>query len=479
MKNKILASVVGAVVLWAGVTAYISSNTEKRINDYLEKSNKIYANNGMKMSLISFEKGFVNSNAKVSLDFIDPEIKKELGEVFKLPIVMDYEIENGPILFKNGLALGASRIDSKVNINKLLVNQDELKKFVKEDIIFDTKMIIDFKNHLLYQGKSNQIALNGDSAKFTISPLEIEGDMNVETLAGTMKLITKSIQGEMGADGKMKLENVVLNANIKKFFENGFYIGNFDMKIGNLTLKNPNESQDIKNAKVKLVLDMNENGSDLIDTKLGLDLDVGDTKLPPELNFIKNITVNYGLNGTKIDAWLAFQDTIKEVQEKQKMIIGKLSSTKSDKEQQKALVALMNIQHKLEDKIVILLSDFLVKDKTTFDLKANINRGQGIGSFDIKYIGDEKLPKTVEELALKLQKELLNWITLNIDIKLDKSLVNKLPKELQNQLSMAIMTGMLKDNNSSYGFNVNYIPKKLMINGEDKSGMLILLEGAL
>ncbi len=478
MKKKILASVVGAVVIWSGATAYISSNTEKHLNNYLTKSNKIYANNGMKMSLVSFEKGFVNSHAKVSLDFIAPEIKKELGEVFKLPIVMDYEIENGPILFKNGLALGASRIDSKVNINNLLVNQDELKKFVKEDIIFDTHMLIDFKNHLQYQGKSNQIVLNGDSAKFTIEPLEIEGDMNVETLAGTMNMMTKSIQGEMGTDGKMKLENIVLNANIKKFFENGFYIGNFDMEVGNFTLKNPNDSQDIKNAKLKLAMDIDKNGSDLVDTNLKLNFDVGDTKLPPELNFIKNVAVNYGLNGTKIDAWLAFQDTIKEVQKKQKIILEK-SLSKDKKEQQKVFKELENMQLELQNKMVLLLSDFLVKDKTTFDLKANLNGNQGIASFDIKYVGDEKLPKTINELEAKFKQELLNWVALNIDVKLDKSLVNKLPQELQSQLSMARMTGMLQDNNSSYGFNANYVSKKLMINGQDKSSMLMFLEGGI
>ncbi len=479
MKKKILASVVGAVVVWSGATAYISSNTKKHLNDYLIKSNKIYANNGMKMSLVSFEKGFVNSHAKVSLDFIDPEIKKELGEVFKLPIVIDYEIENGPILFKNGLALGASRIDSKVNINNLLVNQDELKKFVKEDIIFDTHMLMDFKNHLQYQGKSNQIVINGDSAKFTIEPLEIEGDMNVETLAGTMNMMTKSIQGEMGTDGKMKLENIVLNANIKKFFENGFYIGKVDIEIGNLTLKNPKELQDIKNAKLKLEMDIDNNGSHLVDTNLKLDFDVGDTKLPPELNFIKNITVNYGLNGTKIDAWLAFQDTIKEVQKKQGTILQSLSSSKNKEEQEKAFKKLENMQLELQNKMVLLLSDFLVKDKTTFNLKANLNGGKGISSFNIKYIGDEQLPKTPNELEAKLQKELLNWVALDMDVKLDKSLVNKLPQELQSQLSMAIMTGMLQDNNSSYEFNANYVPKKLMINGQDKSGMLMLLDGAI
>lgn len=479
MKKKILASVAVASALWVGATAYIGENTEKYLNDYVTKSNKIYAQNGIKMSLLSFEKGFVNSQAKVSLEFIDPEMKKELGKILKFPIVLNYEIENGPLLFKNGLAVGASRIDSQINVSELLVNKDEFKKMVKEDILLNTTMLIDFQNHIDYEANSNQIVVESDQAKFTIAPLAVEGKMNGDTLAGTVNMLTKSIHGEMGNKGEIKLENVTLNADITKFFDNGFYLGNFDMGIEKLTLHNPNGSQDIKNAKVKVLMNMKQDDSAMIDAQLGIDLDVGDTQLPPEYNFIKNIAFNYGINGTKIEAWLAFQNSMKEVQKKQQATFQKLSMVKTQEEQMKIFKELQNIQLELQNKMALLLSNFLVKDKTTFNLKANVNDGQGKALFDIKYIGDKQLPKTLKELEAKFQQELLNWVTLHIDVKLDKSFANKLPQELQGQLSMAMMTGMLQDNNSSYGFNANYVPKKLMVNGQDKSDMLMLLEMGL
>ena len=479
IKKKILTSVVVASALWTGTTAYISGNTEKYLNNYVTKSNKIYAQNGMKMSLLSFEKGFMSSHAKVSLDFVDPEMKKELKKILKLPIVMDYNIENGPLLLKNGLSVGASRIDSKVDVSELLVDKDKFKKMVKEDIILDTTMLIDFQNHIEYKANSNQIVVQNDQAKFTLAPLKIDGKINGDTLVGTVNMITKSIYGEMGNEGEIKLDNVTLNANITKFFDNGFYLGDFDMGIENLTLHNPNKSQEIKNAKVKVKMSMKQNDSDMVDTQLGVNLDVGETPLPPELNFLKTIALNYGINGTKIEAWLAFQDTIKEVQKKQETILEKISGAKDKEEQMKAFTALQNMQQEIQNKMVMLLSDFLVKDKTTVNLNANINDGQGKALFDIKYIGDEQLPKTLEELTAKFQKELLNWLTLNIDVKLDKSLANKLPQELQGQLSMAMMTGMLQDNNSSYDFNANYVPQKLMVNGQDKSDMLMLLKMGL
>ena len=477
IKKKILASVAVASALWVGTTAYISENTEQYLNNYIKKSNKLYANNGMKMSLLSFEKGLINSHAKISLDFVDPEIKKELEKILKLPIVMEYDIENGPLLLKDGLLVGASRINSKIKVSDLLVDRDEFKKVVKNDIIFDTTMIIGFQNDIDYKAKSNQIVAEEKQTKITIEPLKIDGKMNGETLAGTINMHTKGIYGEMRKQGEIQFENVAFNGNITKFFDNGFYLGDLTMGVDRLTIHNPNESQDIKNAKVKAIIDIRQNGSDLVDTNFEIDLNLGDTPLPPDLNFIKTITVKYGLSGTRIDAWLAFQNTIKEIEKQQQATLQKLSSVKTQEEQMKILKELQESQKEIQNKVVMLLSNFLVKDKTTFKLDANVNGGQSKALVNIKYIGEEQLPKTLEELAIKVQQELLNWITLNVNIELDKAFVNKLPQDVQSQLAMAIMTGMLQDNNSSYGLNAIYEPNKLIINGQDKSSMLMLLKG--
>ena len=478
-KKNILVSLIVASALWAGTTAYISGNSEKYLNNYVNKSNQLHTKNGMKLSLLSFKKGFLNSKAKLSLEFIDPKIKKELEKTFKLPIVMDYEIENGPLLLKDGLALGASRIHSTLNISEFLVEKEDFKKVVKEDIVFDTTMLIDFQRYIAYEAKSNQIVVDDNHTQLTIAPIEIEGNMNAETLAGTMKMFTKSIQAQMGKKGEIKLDNVALNGEITKFFNNGFYLGNFNMGAEHVSILTPKGLQDVKNAKVNVVMEIKQNSNKMIDTLFDVKVDVGESKLPAEYNFIKTIELNYGLNGTKIEAWLAFQNSVKEVQKKQEAILEKLSLAKNREEQRKVFKELQTMQLEIQDKMALLLSDFLVKDKTTFNLKANLNGGQGNALFDIKYIGDEQLPKTLEKLKAKLQQELLNSIALNLDVKLDKSLVNQLPKELQSQLAMAMMTGMLEENNSSYDFNANYVPKTLMVNGKDKSGMLLLIEMGL
>jgi len=94
----------------------------------------------------------------------------------------------------------------------------------------------------------------------------------------------------------------------------------------------------------------------------------------------------------------------------------------------------------------------------------------------VRDLRDETLPKGLEALATKFQQEFLNWIKLNLNLNLKKSLINNLPPQLQQQVQMAMLTGMIKDNNSSYSFSANYVPKKLMVNGEDKTEMIGLLQ---
>ena len=148
----------------------------------------------------------------------------------------------------------------------------------------------------------------------------------------------------------------------------------------------------------------------------------------------------------------------------------------------KVFEELREVQLEIQNKMALIFANFLVKDKTEFILQANLVdtlNNKSNASCNIKYIGDKDLPKTAKELKVKFQQELLNWITLNIDINLQKSLVTKLPQELQAQLSIAMLTGLLEDTNSSYRFNANYLPPKLMVNGQDKSSMLLLLKQVL
>ena len=480
--KKVVGSLALATILWAGATAYIGGNTKTYLDNYINKSNKIYANNGMKMSLLSFDKGFLNSKAKVSVDFIDPTMKEELKEVLKLPMTMDYNIENGPLLFQNGLALGASRVNSTVNVNELLADSVNLKEFIKEDIVIDSNMRVDFSNHVTYTANSKQIVANVEGDVFTIAPFKMNGQMNMETFIGNFKMLSESIKGDLENGGKVMLKDIVVDADITKFFDNGFYLGNFAFAINSLNVKNPSSPIEFKNSTVNMLMNIDQSESETVDMDFAMNINVGDTELPAEYAFVKALNVNYGIAGAKLKGLLAFQDTIQEIQVEQQAVLQKLSSVKTQEEQMLVFEELQKVQMHQQEKMLLLFADFLVKEKTTLKVEASLTDKSDTNSnatFDIKYVGDEVLPKTLEELETKFQEELLNWVKLNINVDLQKSLVDKLPEETQQQLAMAMMTGMLQDNNSSYSFNANYVPKKLMVNGQDKSDMLMLVEMAL
>ena len=476
--KKVVGSLILVAILWAGVTAYISGSTKKHLNNYINKSNKIYTNNGMKMSLLSFEKGFLNSKAKVSIEFIEPDMKKELEAIFKLPMVMEYNIENGPLFFQNGLAMGASRINYRVNVNELLVNDVELKRFIKEDIILVSNMCVDFSNHITYIANSEQIVADVEGDIFTIAPFTITSKMNMDTFVSNFKMFSKSIKGELENTGKIKLENITIDAEITKFFNNDFYLDKFAFAVEKLNVNNPSFPQEIKDASFKMLLNIEQNESKTVNMNFGFNLNVGETKLPVEYNFLKKLDFNYGINHIKADVIFAFQDAMKGVQLQQQKVLQQFSSATNQEEEMKAMEALEKMQTIIQDKIALLFSELLVKEKTTFNLKALLTDHSNVQSsakLDLSYVGDEVLPKTLTEL----EAQLLNWLKLNISVDLAKSLVVKLPKETQGAIAMYTVLGMIQNNKSSYSFNVDYLPKKLILNGQDRSDMLISIEMAL
>ena len=485
--KKIFGSLGLATMVWGGMTAYISSNTESQLEAQLRKSNQLYSTQGMKLSLVEFEKGFTSSQAKVSLDFINPEMKEALSKTLNLPLVMDYNIENGPVLLKNGLNVGASRINSTINVSKLFKDQAMLKSYIKEDIIVTSNSIIDFSKNMNYIASTNEILItNPKGEEYRVAPLNIEGRLNTETFVGNLKMITKSIDGKLVDGGRVEMRDITLDGDITKFFDNGFYLGDFNFKIDALSMQDKNIPFVIKNSKVLVATNITQNSDKSVNLDVNMDLDVGESQLPSEMDIAKKFSLKYGIDGVKLEGLLAFQDTMKEIQTKQQEVMAKLTTAKTDEEQMLVFSQLEELNLELSNKMGQLLTGLLLKDKSKLNLKLLLtdksNKESDV-SFNLGYIGDEKLPKNMDELKKKFQQELLNWVTLDLKLNLKKSLIQNLPQNLQQevggQLQMGTMMGMIKDNNSSYSFDVNYKSKKLTINGEDKSDMLPMVEMGL
>jgi len=160
--TKIIGYTVAVSALWLGGTAYISSTTESYLDMYVKKTNNLYKSNGMEMSVENFERGFFSSNAKMKIDFIEPKLREVIAQSIKLPIEVNYELENGPLFFKNGLGFGSSRVHTTVDLSEYVVDKDAFKKMFKDDIRLTSSMSIDFFKNASFSAKTNQLLVDVD-----------------------------------------------------------------------------------------------------------------------------------------------------------------------------------------------------------------------------------------------------------------------------------------------------------------------------
>ncbi len=483
--TKLIGSLVGVSALWLGSTAYISSNSQKYLDAYVAKTNSIYAANGMKMSIENYKKGFFSSTAEFNIDFTDPKMKTLIEKTLKLPIKVNYEIEHGPILFKNGLDFGASRIKNSINMNKYYADNAEIKKYLKSDIIIDSNTVIGFTNNAKYEVSSNKIVIDLDGNDLVISPLKMTGNMNVKTFQGSMKMNIDSVSVEHDNEF-FKANNLSMNAKLQKVFDNGFYLGKFIFDINKIDTKGVNLPFSLENAKLNMIVDINQNKDKTVNLDFKIKGDAGSSKLPEDYAFVKQADISYSLHGMKLEGLLAFQDFAKKLQVKQQDILSRLNSPKTGEMDMDVYNELQQMQIEAGKETMVLMAGLLKKDSSSLSFATHLldkKDKKSILNMNIGYVGDIELPKDAKALEETFKKELLNLLSLKFNVTLEKAYIDNLPQQLQDALSaqiqMGSMFGVVKDNNNSYSFDVDYKPKTLLVNGENRTEMLQPLEEKL
>jgi len=478
--TKIIATFVGSSALWLGGTAYISSNTQSELNNYVAKANTLYQSNGIQLSVENFEKGFFTSTAKMKIDFTDSLMKEEISKTFKLPMEIDYNIENGPLFFKEGFGVGASRITTHLNFEDYIVDKEAFKKLFKEGLALTSSSSVDFLKNASFVAKTNKIVLDVEGDNIYFSPINMEGEMNIETFQGRMKMAIDSINTE-NSNGSFKAKDVELDADIKKFYDNGFYLGDFLFTFGSIDMKGKQLSFELKKAKMVLDMNIDENEDKTIDMHFKLNAKVGDSTLPMEYASLDNVELSYALNGAKLEGLLAFQDYMKTIQEKQQDIMGRLISPTGEMDMN-VYAELEKMQREVQEKMIVLGAGLLKKDKTNLDFKIKMTDKKSKKSdlkLNVTYVGDENLPITAEALKEKFQKELLQLLAIDFDVELEKAYIKNLApqfqQELAGQLQMGAMFGAVKENNASYTLGLKYKKEQLMINGQDRSEMMKMI----
>ena len=482
--KKIIGSFIAAAAIWAGTTAFVGTQMESGIQEQVKNSNQLYANSGIKYKINSYEKNFLESTAKVEVEFLDPAVLELIKDTIKLPLVVEYKIEHGPLFFTNGLGFGAARTHQEIPVSSLLTKEakTEFLDLIKEDVIITSDMIISFFKNASYTASSNQIKINEDGKSLLVTPLEINGDIHLETFQGENHINIDSVEfKEEQSQNGLQLNNLTINIGIDDFIEKTLMIGGIDLSIENLIIKDDSNPQ-LENIDIATDLHIltTKNSATSLSTLFKGNVDFKNTKLPAELPNLKSIHATMDMKEVGIEGMLTFQKATQEMQESQSKLITKMQSNPGEDEMQKIFEEFGVLQETMMSKIVHALNTLLIKDKTSISYALEMETRDSKKSnakVEVGYTGDMKFQGSIEEIAMKAQQQALDMISLNVDLTLDSDHLKNIPDAdiLMQQVQMGVAQGFVKEVNGKFVLNGYYKNQELMVNDNNLTANVLPL----
>lgn len=480
--KKIFGSLITAAAIWAGSTAFISSQMKPELENYITKSNQLYKANGIELKLSNYKKSFLNSTAEVEITITDPALVELLADTYALPLKMSYNIEHGPIFFQNGLGVGLAKVENSLALSSLFKAEDkkEFLDLIKDDVIIKSNMIISFFKDAHYTMSTSKINIKDENKHLEIAPLEAKGSSNLDTFQGnaTFKIPHILLKKDESSD-QFKIDNLTMDIDIDEFIENALMLGTINLSIEKLLIKDESNPQlDTINIATRLNMVTQKDGETSIDTQLKGDIDLLDTKLPADFPDLKTVHLEGGASHLGIDGLIQFQKATQEMQEAQTQLVAKMQG--NPEEMEKIFEEFGQLQEHMMGKILQALNHLLIKDKTQLNYAAIVttkDKKTSNTKAQIGYTGNLDFQGNLQEIALKAQQEILNMINLNLDISLDRTHLQALPdaQTLLAQIQMGVAQGFVKEENGKYILNGYYKNKELMVNDNNLTATVLPL----
>jgi hypothetical protein len=480
--KKTVISLIAAAAIWTGTTAYVGNQMEENLQAQIENSNQLNSNNGIKYKINSYQKNFLNSTAEIEIDFTNPEILALIQDTVKLPMVIKYNIEHGPLFFKNGLGFGAAKTHQEIPVSSLLTEEakKEFLALIKDDIIIKSDMDISFTNNASYKASTSEVKIDKDGKSFHMAPLEIKGKHNLETYRGDAKIHVDSLElHEEGSKNGLTLQDLDINIEIDEFIEKAIMLGTIDFSIANLLIKDDTNPK-LQNINLATHMHMmtKKESKETISTGFDGSVDFKDTKLPDNIPNLKNIHAKMNMNNIGIKGMLEFQKASKDMQEAQSKLLNKMQSSPSEEEMQKIFDEFGTLQQEMMNQIVHALNSMLVKDKTLIEYGLAIetkDNKESDADIKILYTGDIDFNGSLEEIAMKVQQQALNLVDLDVKIALDEEHIKTLPdaEMLKQQIQMGVAQGFIKEEKGKYILNGYYKNQELMVNDNNLTATVL------
>ena len=480
--KKISLILITTLAIWAISTFIIGNRTQENLQNHIDKSNKFYANNGIKLKLVNYKHSFLSSTAQIEIDFLDPKVIQLLKKEYLLPLTVNYTIEHGPLFFQNGFGIGLAKINNSLLVSSLL--KEEAKKefltLVKKDIKLQTEMEVSFSKTLNYTIKSDEILVNTDKKTFYMSPLNLQGISNLETFKGngTVKIEKLEFKEENSNNG-LELNKITAKMKIDEIFKESLLFGDFKFSVAKILI---NDELNPKFKKIDISIDgemtntrVNQNS---MDSNFRGTIHLANTQLEKSFKELESIQIVMKMKELGIEGMSEFQNVAQNIQKEQNKLIQQLQTQKPE-QMQSTLKELEKAQEKILTKLIHTLNNLLIKDKTSISYSIDIktkDKKTSQAFVEVGYTGDMDFKGSIKEITQKIRTQLLSLIRLKVNVALNKKHLSMLPVPmLKQQLQMGVAQGFIKENNDSYHLNGYYKDKELIVNDNNLTSTILPL----
>lgn len=488
---KRIMTVVGVFLLgWLGATAYISSAFKSEFEQYLERVNTLYASQGVNYKA-EIESSFFTSDVKLEIDFDAEHIGNAAADIYaefiKLPIKVEYQVEHGPIFYRDGLGIGFAKFTAQMKASEMLAGslKEKILENIPEDITLYLTEVLCFDKQLKIAMHSNAVMIEENGVKVEIAPVIGSGMISTQTLLGSFDITLPKISLEREGINAV-MTGTTLQMDVKDILAGKYLLGDGAFKIAKISMKQKGLS---KPVEMDFAMDFKteREAGDYLMAEIAVQFNQeGLEQLEPTTGGVaEQVNFSMKLQGISMDALQKVEAVNQKQMEMTDTMYGMMTETDPDK----AEAALKRAETAQEDFIKATTEAFralLVKERTKISAAADLTKDDAKSSLSLSvgYVG-ETLNGSLEEMVAYLQAKPLEYLALDADLDFNEKhlALNPSPQAQQQAkmgFDMAVMQGMMNFENGVYSTKLEYKPKVLKINGQDKSQEILpMLEMSL
>ncbi|MFT7879429.1 MAG: DUF945 family protein [Sulfurimonas sp.] len=482
---KKMITILGVMVLgWLGMTGYISNTFKGEFEQYIERVNRLYASQGIAYKA-EVESSFFTSDVKLEIHFDEERLGKAVtdtyAEFIALPVKVEYNVEHGPIFYRNGFGIGFAKFNAEMKASEVLAGKlkENLLKTAPQDITLYLTEVLCFDRTLKIEMHSSAIAMEESGEKVEIAPLVGSGVIDTHTLLGSFDIRFPKVSVE-GNGVTAMAKDTTMHVEMNDILEGKYLLGEGQLNVAKISIEQEGLSQPVE---MDFTVDFKTEREEGEYMMLAIDMRFNQEGLaqlePAAQELVKQMNLSIRLNGVSVEAL----QKLEEINQKQVEMTDTLYEMMNERDQAKAEAAQKRAavaQEAFLSTVTEAVKALLVKDRTKVGVAMDFTTKESIKSslsFSSGYVG-EALQGNLEEMMAYLQTKPLEYLTLDIamDINEKHFALIQSPQEQQQAkmgFDMAVMQGMMSLDNGIYSTKLEYRPKTLKINGQDKTQQIL------